>query len=62
MTMNDLNLQSSFYGTDISVLTAKAQARLKQTEQELENGEYERFENLDDLNQIVRFLVKNREF
>ncbi|MDO5059269.1 MAG: type II toxin-antitoxin system RelB/DinJ family antitoxin [Neisseria sp.] len=35
------------------VLTAKAQERLRQTQQEFADGEFESFKNLDELNQAM---------
>lgn len=48
----------SFDWADNQVLTPKAVARLRQTEQEFANGEFERFEGLDELNQAMAEIAR----
>jgi addiction module antitoxin, relB/dinJ family len=48
----------SFDWADNQVLTPKAVARLRQTEQEFANGEFERFESLDELNQAMAEIAR----
>lgn len=43
----------SFDWAETPVLTPKAQARLHQSEQEFANGEFERFDSLDELNRAM---------
>lgn len=42
-----------------STLSPKAIARLSQTEQEFANGEFERFESLDELNQAIAEIARD---
>ncbi|QEH08926.1 type II toxin-antitoxin system RelB/DinJ family antitoxin [Histophilus somni] len=44
----------SFDWAENQTLTPKAAARLRQTEQEFANGEFERFNSLDELNQAIK--------
>ncbi|WP_178384447.1 hypothetical protein [Histophilus somni] len=44
----------SFDWAENQTLTPKAAARLRQTEQEFANGEFERFYSLDELNQAIK--------
>ena len=48
----------SFDWADNQVLTPKAVAQLRQTEQEFANGEFERFEGLDELNQAMAEIAR----
>ncbi|OBX49953.1 type II toxin-antitoxin system RelB/DinJ family antitoxin [Moraxella nonliquefaciens] len=48
----------SFDWADNQVLTPKAVAQLRQTEQEFANGEFERFEDLDELNQAMAEIAR----
>ena len=49
----------SFDWADKQTLTTKAVARLRQTEQEFIDGEFERFDNLDDLNQAMAEIARD---
>ncbi|OOR99299.1 addiction module antitoxin [Haemophilus paracuniculus] len=48
----------SFDWVEVSNLTPKAQARLRQTEQEFANGDYTCYESLDELNQAMEKVFK----
>ena len=48
----------SFDWADKQILTPKATARLRQTEQEFIDGEFERFDSLDDLNQAMAEIAR----
>lgn len=48
----------SFDWADNQVLTPKAVAQLRQTKQEFANGEFERFEGLDELNQAMAEIAR----
>lgn len=44
----------SFDWNNISTINAQTRAKLRQTEQEFANGDFETFDNLDDLNQAMK--------
>ena len=48
----------SFDWADNQVWSPKAVAQLRQTEQEFANGEFERFEGLDELNQAMAEIAR----
>lgn len=49
----------SFDWADNRVLTARAQARLQQRAREFAAGEFERFDNLDELNQAMAEISRD---